>query len=124
MTEALIYTLTDTLAEVEAETLSDTLADVKAEAQFHALVDTVAEVEAETLYETLSDMKDKTLVEALHETLAKYAGRRNWCHTGRSGNQGTARHAGLNPSLGGARGTSGRGGCHASISERRNAWRQ
>jgi len=43
MTEALINTLADTVAEVEAETLSDTLADVKAEALLHAMADTITD---------------------------------------------------------------------------------
>ena len=80
------------------------MANEKAEELLHALAETVAEVEAETLYKTLSDMKAETLVEALHCTLAKDEGRNNWYHTGRSKNQGTARH----------------GCCHASIS--RHTW--
>ena len=73
------------------------MANEKAEELLHALAETVAEVEAETL----SDMKAETLVEALHGTLAKDEGRNNWYHTGRSKNQGTARHAGLHVSLDG-----------------------
>ena len=82
------------------------MANEKAEELLHALAETVAEVEAETLYKTLSDMKAETLVEALNGTLVKDEGRNNWYHTGRSKNQGTARH----------------GCCHASISEGRHTW--
>ena len=105
--------VTDTLQEVEGETLethwplgalndavADTLGEVKAGALLNALGDTVAEVEAETLYKTLHDIRAETLVEVLHDTLAKNRGGNSWRHTGRSGNEGAARHAGLHASLG------------------------
>ena len=63
-TKALMNTLADKLAQVQAETLGETLANVKAEELVHALGDTVAENTVLTHEKTLGDMNAKTLVDA------------------------------------------------------------
>ena len=66
ITEALIDSVADTLAEMEAET---PLADVKVETPLSALGDTLSKVEAETLRYTLPDVKAEPIVPSLADTV-------------------------------------------------------